>query len=48
MNLAPFPTPVKPLDPRLRLLIIALRQALYIVADALGEYAGLDKRVKAE
>ena len=33
-----------PLDPNLRLLLIALRRALLIVADALGEYCRLEKR----
>ena len=37
----------KPLDPRTRALVLALRRALLIVVDALGEYAGLEARAKA-
>lgn len=33
-------------DPKLRILLIAIRQACYIIADAIGEYLGLDPRVK--
>lgn len=35
---------VSPIDPRLRLLLIALRHALLILADALADYCGLEKR----
>ena len=33
-----------PLDPRLMIVVIAVRRALLIMADALGEIAGLDRR----
>jgi len=33
-----------PLDPRLLVVVIAARRALLILADALGEIAGLDSR----
>lgn len=38
------PVPVV-INPRLRVLLLAVRQALYIVADALGDYCGQPKRV---
>ena len=34
------------LDPRLLIVVIAARRALLIMADALGEVAGLETRVK--
>ena len=34
------------LDPRLRLLLIAVRRALLILADALGDYCGCEKGVR--
>lgn len=41
---APRPRKVAP---ELKALLVALRQALYIIADALGDYAGLERRPKA-
>ena len=40
---APY-SATKPLDPRTRALVVAVRAALLLLADALGEYAGLAKR----
>lgn len=41
----PAPLPVlSPVNPRLRLLLLAVRQALYIVADALGDYCGQPRK----
>lgn len=37
-------TAARPLDPRTRALVIAIRAALLMVADALGVYAGLPGR----
>jgi hypothetical protein len=34
------------INPRLKLLIVAVRHALLILYDALGEYAGLAPRTK--
>ena len=38
------PMALPPLDPRLLVVVIAARRALLILADALGEIAGLDSR----
>ena len=35
-----------PLDPRLLIVVIAARRALLIMADALGEIAGLETRAR--
>jgi hypothetical protein len=35
---------IAPLDPRTRALVIGIRAALLLLADALGAYAGLPKR----
>lgn len=32
------------IDPRMRMLLLAIRQALYIVADALGDYCGQPRK----
>lgn len=32
------------IDPRMKLMIVAVRRAMLILYDALGEYAGLDAR----
>lgn len=40
-------TPARPalvIDPRMRMLLLAIRQALYIVADALGDYCGQPRK----
>lgn len=34
----------EPMDPRLRLLLIALRRALLILADGIADYCGIEKR----
>ena len=41
-----IPTVMPPLSPRLYILVVALRRALLILAEALGEIAGLDPRPK--
>lgn len=40
----PFATTPPAVDPRLRLLLIAFRRALIIVADALAEYCELPEK----
>ena len=35
---------LKPLDPRLRALLLSLRQACYIIGDALGLFCGAEPR----
>lgn len=39
------PRPIVALDPRLRVLLLAVRRALYILADALGDYCDQPKKV---
>lgn len=36
----------RPLDPRTRALVIGIREALLLLADVLGAYAGVQKRVR--
>lgn len=38
------PRPAVALDPRMRVLLLAIRQALFIVADALGDYCGQPRK----
>lgn len=50
-NVAPMPpgppvilVPEPPLSPRLRLLVIGLRRVCLLLADVLGDFAGVPKR----
>lgn len=36
--------PPAPVDPRTRALLIAVRRALLIVADGIGDYCGIEKK----